>query len=282
VVLAGLVAALTGCVGTEKPDLVGAVDEFTIDSALVNDGFRIWVRLPREYDGVQRFPLVVQLDANLPTLEEFNVTAGFAGRLEDSGDISPVIIAGVGVDYDPYTARRGRQRDFTLPLEHDDTLGGTTSGGAPEFLRFLGEELMPALEAKYQLLGPEHRALFGHSLGGLFATYAFSQQDESKRLFQGYVAASPTLLFDGGTIFRYVEALFARTPDPSAVFLLTAGTMEGPEMNVYADDFADQTTSRGATRLVFQSARYSTDHLGSVQPSFIDGLALMAEQGVTK
>jgi predicted alpha/beta superfamily hydrolase len=274
--------ALAACVGPEKPDLVGSVDEFTLDSTVVNDSYRVWVRLPREYDGVRRFPLVVQLDANLPTLEEFKVTAGFAGRLEDSGDIEPVIVAGIGVDYDPYEPRRGRQRDFTLPLEHDDTLGGTTSGGAPEFLRFLGEEFLPALESRYLLLGPEHRALFGHSLGGLFATYAFSQQDESKRLFQGYVAASPTLLFDGGSIYRYVDALFARTPDPSAVFLLTAGTMEGPEMNVYADDFAEKLSARGTTRLVFRSTRYSTDHLGSVQPSFIDGLALMAEQGVGK
>jgi uncharacterized protein len=273
-------ACCAACVGPEKPDPTGSVENFTLESAVVMDSYRIYVRLPPEYDGTRRFPLVVQLDANLPTLEEFAVTAGFASKLESSGEILPVVVVGIGVDYDPYTPRRGRLRDFTLPLEHEDTLGGSTSGGAEQFLKFLGDELMPALEAKYQLLGPEKRSLFGHSLGGLFAVYALSQQDDAKRLFGGYVAASPTLLFDGGTIYRYVDALFARAPEVKATLFLTAGTMEGPEMNVYADDFAQRLAGRNAPGLAFQSERYQTDHLGSVQPSFIDGLVFMAEQGV--
>lgn len=281
--LCGVAAVLAAaCVGPEKPEISGSVEDFALDSAAVGDAYRIWVRLPPEYDGVRRFPLVVQLDANLPTLEEFKVTAGFASRLEEDGELAPVVVAGIGVDYDPFTPRRGRLRDFTLPLENDDTLGGSTSGGAPAFLQFLGEELLPALEAKYALAGPERRALFGHSLGGLFAVWALSQQDPARRLFQGYVAASPSLWFDGGTVFRHVDALFARDPGASAVLMLTAGTLEGPETNTYADEFADRLSARGAPGLAFESVRYPVDHLGSVGPSFRDGLLFMFQQGVGK
>jgi predicted alpha/beta superfamily hydrolase len=270
------------CVGPEKPEPTGSVESFALQSAAVQDSYRIFVRLPPEYDGTRRFPLVVQLDANLPTLEEFAVTAGFASRLETSGEIGPLIVVGVGVDYDPYQPRRGRLRDFTLPLEHEDTLGGASSGGAANFLSFLREELMPALEKKYQLAGPQHRALFGHSLGGLFAVYALSQQENDRRVFKGYVAASPTLLWDGGTIYQYWDALLNRAPQASAALLLTAGKLEGPEMNVYADDFAEHLVARGAPGIVFQNSRYSTDHVGSVQPSFVEGLLWMYAQGVGK
>lgn len=93
-----LVAAqllLAGCVGPEKPDVTGRVEAFDLDSAAVGDAYRIFVRLPPEYEGVgaaaRSFPLVVQLDANLPTLEQFAVTAGFASRLESDGELPPLV-----------------------------------------------------------------------------------------------------------------------------------------------------------------------------------------------
>jgi predicted alpha/beta superfamily hydrolase len=265
------------CVGPEKPDPTGTVENFTLDSALVGDSFRIWVRLPQEYDGSRRFPLVVQLDANLPTLEEFWVTAGWASRLEKD-TIGPVIVAGIGVDSDPYGKRL---RDFSMPLEHPDDQF-PNAGGAPAFLRFIGEELLPHLEQKYVLAGPDKRALFGHSMGGLFVAYALSQQQNSARLFRGYVAASPALWWDGGTINRYFDALLVREPDAEAELLLTAGSIEGPEINVYADDFAERLQAKAPPGLAFENVRYETMHIGSVQPSFVDGLVNFYDRGVLR
>lgn len=276
-----LAAALfaTACIGPEKPDPTGTVENFTLDSVSVGDSFRIWVRLPQEYDGTRRFPVIVQLDANLPTLEEFWVTAGWASRLEKD-TIGPVIVVGIGWDGDHHARRL---RDFSMPLENPDPQNQfPNAGGAPAFLRFLGDELLPHLEQKYLLAGPDKRAIFGHSMGGLFVTYALSQQQSSARLFRGYVAASPALWWDGGTIHRYFDAFLAREPAAEAELLMTAGTLEGPEINVYADDFAEKLQARAPPGIAFENARYETMHIGSVQPSFVDGLVLFYDRGVLK
>lgn len=238
-----LMAAAAGCdAGSPKhPAVTGRAEQFPLTGTRVADTFSIFVRLPDGYDAApdRRFPLVLQLDANLALANEFEVTAGFASELEAAGVIPPTVVVGIGYPY-PDAPQKGRNRDYTLPLLHPDISGGFDAGGAPQFLEFLRDELMPAIEARYRVQGPRGRALVGHSLGGLFTDYALLQFDPAKPFVTGFLPASPSLWYDSGSIYRYLDGLRARTNELPAVVYTTVGTLEGPVMTVYFDDFSQR------------------------------------------
>lgn len=281
-----LIVTLAGCeaAAPQHPAVTGRTEDFPLDGVAVDDTFSLYVRLPPGYDEAPdaKFPVVLQLDANTPILQEFDVTAGHVSDLEAGGIIPRTIVVGIGYPYSAQEPNRGRNRDYTLPLTHPDTMGGATSGGAPQFLAFLRDELVPALEARYRIQGAEGRALFGHSLGGLFVEYAFLAQDAAKPFVSGYVAASPSLWFDSGSVYDYFDAFEAahQSAEVPAILFTTVGGLEGPAMTVYFDDLSRRTREAWFSGLRFDEKTYDTDHLGTVSPSFRDGLVFLFANGL--
>jgi predicted alpha/beta superfamily hydrolase len=214
-------------------------------------------------------------------LEEFAVTAGYASELEQREGLGPVIVVGVGYPYDANTPGKGRLRDLTIPLHHPDAIGGAT-GGALEFYAFLRTELLPWVERNYRVAGPQGRALFGHSLGGLFTTWAFLQHDAAAPVFTGFVAASPSLHFDQAGIYAHLDEAVARNPPMPVALSVTVGDLEGPEMVVYFDDFTERLHARNFKGLTLDTHKYPTDHLGTVAPSFRDGLRFVFANGLSE
>ncbi len=246
-------------------------ETFDLESTAVGDMFRLFVQLPDGYgEGDARYPLVVQLDANLPFLEEFAVTAQLAAQQS-----TPVVVVGVGYP-NAQDAGRLRNRDFALPLENETFRASWESlipAPAPDaFYAFLRDELLPELRARYRLEDASQTALFGHSMGGLFTIYAATRHDEAP-VFSTYVAASPSLFWDDAQAIGRFDA----TP-PFATplsLLVTDGTLEGPEMSGFVDAFADRARLRD--NVTFEWLRFGTGHLGSVEPSFRAGLRLVLE-----
>lgn len=258
------------------PTPTGRLEEFELESAAVGDGFKLFVRLPPEYETESslHFPLVVQLDANLPVLQEFSVTANAASELESNGSAAPVIVVGVGYR-DANAAQRLRLRDFALPMENE-TFRATWSqtapdANAPAFYAFLRDELLPELATRYRLRGPAQTALFGHSMGGLFTAYAATRHDEAP-LFSTYVAASPSLFWDDAQVIHRFDA----QPDfvSPATLVLTDGSIEGPEMSGFVDELDARLRSRATLGLRLETRRFEAGHLGTTEPSFRAGLQL--------
>ena len=274
---------LVGCFAPERPPSTGRVEHFALTAHAVDETYQLFVRLPPGYDDEpdRRYPLVVQLDANIPLLAEFEVTSGFASTLEKRDEVPPTIVVGIGYAADQASQLR-RFRDLALPMENAEfkRLWGTTvpDGAAPQFYEFLRDELMPRLEQDYRLADPAHRALFGHSLGGLFVVYALSRHQDQAPLFTGYVAASPSLFWDGGQIYPHWEQF--RSPATPLVLFATAGQLEGPEMVVYFDDFARRTREADFSNFTFETRKNQTDHVGNVAPSFRDGLRFLFTPGL--
>ncbi len=261
---------VVGC----SPPVTGRTEEFELASERVGDSFRLFVRLPPDYDvdAARRFPLVVQLDANLPTLEEFSATAGQASELEATGALSSVIVVGVGYRSGP-EAQRLRMRDLALPMENEVFLQTwrdvAPNAAAPAFYAFLRDELMPELTARYRLEGAQRTALFGHSMGGLFTVYAASRHQEAP-LFSSYVAASPSLFWDDAQVITRFEAL-PELSSPASLFI-THGSLEGPVMAGFVEAFSARTRASARAQLRFEHRFYEVGHLGSTTPSFRDGL----------
>lgn len=86
-----------------------------------------------------------------------------------------------------------RTRDLTPhALDARQRADFPTAGGASRMLQFIGDELLPRVEATYGKA--PMRILIGHSFGGLFVAHAMLTRPA---LFQAYVMVSPSLWFDG-------------------------------------------------------------------------------------
>lgn len=125
--------------------------------------------------------------------QHFAVAAGAAAALSrrpEKTGVGPVAVFGVfpqgGADgWDP----DARFRDFTDAAPPPGEVEGRPFGGGAAFRRTLEQRLLAAA-AHHLPLNPARRALFGHSLGGLFVL-------ETRRLrpdlFARWIAISPSL-----------------------------------------------------------------------------------------
>ncbi|HYG68165.1 MAG TPA: alpha/beta hydrolase-fold protein, partial [Anaeromyxobacteraceae bacterium] len=132
-----------------------------------------------------------------------------------------------------------------------------TSGGADAFLGFLEQEVVPFVEQRYRTA--PLRILGGHSFGGLFALHALT---ERPGLFRAYVAASPTLTWDGELPLKRVQALLERRPDLAATVYYTVGD-EGAAL---ADAFRrfGEIVAKGGPRFRATGVHHAGEDHGSI------------------
>jgi predicted alpha/beta superfamily hydrolase len=158
---------------------------YRIPSRTLGETRVIDVSLPASYgsDSSRRYPVLVVLDGDF----EQQIAATIARFYSETSQIPEVIVVGVrNVD---------RSRDMTPELVPDFPMPPEISkaGGADTFLGFIGDELIPYLDRRYRTA--PLRVIIGHSLGGLFATYALSHRPE---LFTGYILLEPSLWWNRG------------------------------------------------------------------------------------
>ena len=162
------------------------------------------------------FPVIYVLDGHA----WFNPAVDIA-RMRENSRLDPAIIVGVG-----YPSRRffdfGRSIDLTPPGAPDDRFEATDIGGADLFLEFLLGTLKPRISGQYEI-NPDREALFGHSLGGLFALHVLFKAPGS---FDTYLAASPSMGFGDRVILREAEAFRAPPSRPRPNLLVTMGQFE--------------------------------------------------------
>lgn len=230
------------------------VDTWVLASAGSHRIYQIWVARPDGYTKQHApYPVLYVGDAN--TL--FGIAAETAYLLAISKQIPAVLVVGIGYPRPGQgfsSSWVGRNLDFTPPvnkawtelilkdlLEKSRAYGYesvTAIGGAPEFLAFVRDELVPSIEAKYNVSGSD-RAWGGYSLGGLFGLYALLNGGSP---FQRFLIGSPSILFADHVINR-IEADHASTHRslPSKVFMSTGDSGDFPVNDI--QDFAAQLRS---------------------------------------
>lgn len=167
---------------SELPVLTGT-EVLSVPSRAVGDKFTVYIRVPPEAaaDPKRKFPVIYTLDGD----HTFPMLASIVTELGFSGAVPPAVIVGIGYGTIDLDNGNHRSRDLSpQPFQQ-----WSDSGGGPAFYRFLIEELLPMIESRYPANGKQ-RYLYGHSLGGLFALYAYTRQAD---VFQGIVAGSPAL-----------------------------------------------------------------------------------------
>lgn len=168
--------------------------QYKINSQVLGEERTVLVRVPAGYERTdERFPTLYMTDAHPP---QNAMMAGIIEQQAWGGTMPEMILVGI--------QNTNRSRDLTPT---DDGKGGPVGGG-PKFLQFIETEVIPLIEKNYRT--QPFRVFAGHSLGGLFAVYAFTARPE---LFNAYIAASPVLGYDDNFVVKRAEELFKQGKD---------------------------------------------------------------------
>ncbi|NUM79308.1 alpha/beta hydrolase [bacterium] len=191
---------------------------YLFNSKEVNDTFNVYVKLPTNYTSSNsKYPVLYVLDGDIA----YFVACGVTPHLLLGGHIPEIIIVGIG--YGSLNAGPGgknnRMRDYSPTQIPEDP----RTGKANRFLSFLKKELIPFVDKNYKT-DTTNRAIEGHSMGGLFATYALFSET---RLFNKYIISSPTVSWDNKAIFKDEETYSHHNAELKADVFISFGSDEG-------------------------------------------------------
>jgi predicted alpha/beta superfamily hydrolase len=190
-------------------DPIPAHDSLSIASRALNEPRPVNIHLPAGYDtSSARYPVLYMPDGGIN--EDFPHVVNTVDSLVTLGKIRPVIVVGI-----PNTERR---RDLTGPTRiGSDSAIAPHVGGSAAFRRFISDELMPEIDARYRTT--DERSIVGESLAGLFIVEAFLREPA---LFTHYVAFDPSIWWNKANLADSAAALIARADSAPRSIQLTS------------------------------------------------------------
>lgn len=251
-------------------------DSHVLESQINGITYKLEVSLPLHYsaDDTLRYPVLYILDGNIG----FPIAHSVRSAMDITRSLENLIIVGIEYDVDRIMARffANRWKDFTISNDpaadnHPAFLipsglseGDKSSGGASDFLIVLKNEILPFIDAEYKITG--ERGITGHSLGGLFVSYALFK---APGLFSRYGINSPSFWWGSGEIFNIEKSFSEQHQDLSAQVFLSVGSMEGESMTSGMTAFADSLNSRNYDGLKLTAHIFEDEGHMSVIPAMI-------------
>ena len=205
------------------------------------------VRLPVGYtSSACEYPVVFVMDGDLHS----QVVAGIARSLAWADKMPSVIVVGV--------SSQTRGRELTPPSEAGRGEGDRT-------LRFLLDEAVPFIEEHYR--AARFRVLFGHSLGGLFATYAMLTESDG---FQAVIASSPSLYWEEGLLVRRFAEEFADMEARAFYFASAGDRGERGDIRAAVEELRRHMVASEPPELGWEARTLvGADHFSSVPHAFL-------------
>jgi predicted alpha/beta superfamily hydrolase len=197
-------------VAAAPADPVPTRDSFTVVSRALGEARPVNVHTPPgSAASTAAFPVLYMPDGGLD--EDFPHVVRTVDSLLAAGAIRPTIVVGI-----PNTQRR---RDLTGPTRvATDSAIAPRVGGSAAFRRFLADELVPAVQARYRTT--DERAIVGESLAGLFVVETLLAEPT---LFRHHVALDPSLWWNRGALVDSAAARLATLDDaPRTLFLASS------------------------------------------------------------
>ena len=231
-----------------------------LKSAATGRNYDIYVQLPTGYAQSQKkYPVLYVLDGQW----DFKLLDSIYGGLLYDGFIPEMII--VGITYSGANPDYNALRAMDYTPASDATIPG--SGGAPKFLAFFKNELIPFIETNYRA-DASQRVLMGSSFGGTFTLYALFSEPG---LFHGYVAASPVTVYGDRFAFTQ-EAEYAKSHKDLPVRLfVSVGALE--DLKAPVEEFMQVLSQRGYTGLSLETRMIEGErHAGNKPEAFNRGL----------
>ncbi|MBQ4819587.1 alpha/beta hydrolase-fold protein [Aquimarina sp. MMG016] len=187
--------------------------EYTITSTILKEKRSYIVSLPASYaETTKRYPVLVLSDGDY----RFIYTSGLIEYLSKTHRIPETIIVAI-----PNT---DRNRDLT-PTQ---TAYANSSGGGEDFLNFIEKELLSEVDKKFRT--NSYRILTGHSLGGLFAGYAYL----SNSTFNAYIATDPSFWWDSQLLTKRINSDLVKKIKHKRMYISSADNYERNKQGVTA------------------------------------------------
>jgi predicted alpha/beta superfamily hydrolase len=218
--LAGLGAtqALAQAPGAAPLVTVPQSEHRVVQSKIAGHPYDLYVHLPAGYDATsaKKYPVLYVVDGD----NDFAPTLEYLGLLMAEYHIPEPLVVAIGDGGPIGSPGNKRQRDFTPTASP----AMPESGGAPAFLGFIEQEVIPLIESTYRA-DPAQRTYYGYSMGGLFGTYVLFQKPT---LFRNILLGSPALGYDKEQIFEIEKAYHAAHRDLPVHVFLEVGALEMP------------------------------------------------------
>lgn len=213
----GARAAAPGGASAAAPLAIG--ETFTMESKVLGETRRINVYTARAWDVKPDAPLPVLFMLDGGVAEDFIHTAGLVQVSVANLTMRSFMLVGI--------ENTQRRRDMTAPTDNpEDKKIAPVVGGSAAFRRFIREELMPQVQARYKTTG--ETALIGESLAGMFVLETFLQASE---MFDTFIAIDPTLWWNNRHILKTAgDTLRARKKADKTLFIATSGEKGQPEL----------------------------------------------------
>ena len=219
----------------------------TISSKILEEERPIIISLPNDYEkGKANYPVLYLTDG----YQNIWHALGTIEVLTRTGSMPPVIVIGI--------ESLDRNGDFT-PTENENSPG---SGGGPKYLNFMEKELIPFIESNYRT--HPFRILEGHSMGGLFATYALMEKPD---LFDAHIIMSPSFWWNNEEFITKAGTFFKSNPNLDNTLFFGIGTLESSKdwgMRKELQKFIDEITVNQPKRLRFEHMEMKNEgHMSS-------------------
>ncbi len=150
-----------------RPFIEKGIDVWRIHSTTIGEDFTVYALKPPGYDTSKQTVGVLYM-----TDGDWNMTVAMNcfNMLRQDYDTHEPLIVGIGYG----TGENKRVRDLD------------PENGGPKFLEFIEKEVMPFVAKKYRT--NDERAIYGYSMGGMFATYVLFTRPE---LFDKVLIGAP-------------------------------------------------------------------------------------------
>lgn len=237
------------------------VREFKLQSQTNGAMYTITVGLPSGYDpATQKYAAIYLLDGE----EDFDFVANKCKEISASHSKTNAIVVGIGYGND-------RSIDYT------PTKTSSATGGAPDFMKFIEDQLIPKIEADFSADTTRmSRALLGHSYGGLFGAFVFTVRN---KLFGNYLLLSPSLWFDNEVTLLLEKEKRSANKDQQQLVFLGIGQMENSgRMQAPFEAFYKILNENYSNTTVSRNMEKDLDHMGSKNPNIISALNYFFEK----
>ncbi|WP_207483666.1 alpha/beta hydrolase [Arenibaculum pallidiluteum] len=233
------------------PVTVPGAEQWDIVSLATGGVHRIMLWLPQGPPPAGGFPVLYLLDGNATFATAVDALR-IRIRRNDATGVPPAVVVGIGYPTDEPFAIERRSVDLTPP-----GTGVPGTGGATAFLRFIEEELKPAV-ARALPVDPGRQSILGHSYGGLFVLHVLFTSPGS---FQTYVAGSPSIWFGDRRVLAG-EAPFAASlaERPAGTLRLLVG-VGGHEQDLSP---AERRSPHAAARAVRKAGNRMVDEAAAL------------------
>jgi len=239
---------LTSC--NEEVMDPASVTEFSLQSTITGAVYNIKVARPANFlTSDETYGVIYVLDGE----ENFGFVANQSRELSHRYGVQEPLVVSIGYGND-------RSYDYTPTMTDGNT------GGGPEFLTFIRDQLVPRMEQDFRAdTLRASRVILGHSYGGLFAAFAFGIDNE---LFGNYLILSPSLWYDNEVGMRLETEHRSGNSDRQQLVFIGGGALENSgRMQAPVEGFYKALKENYSNMQITRNVEGDLDHVGSKNPN---------------